>query len=81
MSNVPHDIMMAAHDKLGHEVSLTIHDDSALGGLRVYRAIIVHVNEADEGHIVVEDFRDAAGHTALVIPRTVLYPREIVEIR
>jgi hypothetical protein len=81
MSNTPHDVMMTAHDMLGREVSLTIHDTSGIGGVRVHRATIVQVSEASVPHIVVENYRDASGHTTLVIPRATVLASEIIEIR
>jgi len=81
MNNTPHDIMMAAHDKLGREASITIHSTMGLGGVWVKRATIVAVSEIGQPHIEVEDYRDASGHTTMVIPRTVLLASEIIEIR
>jgi predicted urease superfamily metal-dependent hydrolase len=80
MSNAPHDIMMAAHDNLGREVSITIHSSVGLGGVWVKRATIVAVSEVGQPHIVVENYRDASGHTTLVIPRTIILASEIIDI-
>lgn len=75
------DIIKAALDNLGHEVSLTIRDTSALGGKRVKRATITGLHSTDSApYITVENYRDPYPH-GITIPKTLVGIHELVEIR
>lgn len=82
MDNAEQDIIKRAIDLMGRDVSLTIYDSSAIGGVRVHLGTITGVDATTgAGQIIVANYRDASGHTTLVIPRVLISVAEIVEIR
>jgi hypothetical protein len=73
------DIIKAALDLMGREVTLHIKGDEAFGGVTVRFGTVDGVSgKGERAHVIVTNYHDSSGHT---VPRTLVGVEEIILIK